>query len=117
MKLKLNLGLKNDPQLYGPEARGHVVQFSKRCPHCKKINYARQADCAYCRESLFQEEIDDAAQRNSQRDSGDGGIELVRIPHKGNILLKGIEKILQAGQLVFMGIMTAIVWILTFMYM
>ena len=115
--MKLKLRLKNDPQLYGPESRGRVVQFSKRCPHCKKINYERQADCAYCRESLFQEEIDDAAQRNTQRDSGDGGIELVRIPHHGNLFLMGLEKVLQAGQLAFVGLMTAIVWILTFMYM
>jgi hypothetical protein len=102
---------------YEPEAKGKVVAFSKRCAHCGEINYERQAECAHCGASLFEEEIDDAAQRIRQRDQGDGGVELIRLPHRGNWFLIGLEKVLQAGQMAFMGIITAIVWILTFMYM
>lgn len=116
--MKLDLNLKQSSSAwYGPEDRGRVVSFSKRCPHCKTINYQRRAECEKCQGSLFEEEIDDAAQRINQREGGDGGIELVRIKHQGNWLLMGVEKVLQAGQLVFMGLMTLIVWILTFMYM
>lgn len=89
----------------------------KKCPACgqwSKWNQNFEDRCEHCGKLLApvelkdQEEIQEMAEKNEKF-----SISLVQIHPDDNFLVAGIKRVIQAFQLVFMGIVSFLVWLAT----